>query len=170
MERIKIDIIQLGNSRHLEQWRFIDKLVRSKKSKIFEVISVKNVSLPNAETDWAYYDYQLSELMPRASSNANIMIGFIDYPLEDNYFLRKVSNCSAVATFYETYDLMADANIDPNNFILLIIYICCTIFVQEKYEIENIESLFHDEARGCLFDMAGIKSDILLSTSINPFN
>ena len=167
MEKIKIDIIQLGNSRYLQQWHFIDKLLRSKKSKIFEIISIKKVSLPNAEYDWTYYDSQLSNLMHCGSFNANISIGFIDYPLEDNYFLRKISDCAAVATFFDTYDLMSEANIDPNNFILLIIYICCTVFVQATHEIEYMEDLFHDEARGCLFDMAGIKSDILLST-IHP--
>lgn len=41
MEKIKIDIIQLGNSRYLHQWHFIDKLLRSKKSKLFEIISIK---------------------------------------------------------------------------------------------------------------------------------
>ena len=48
------------------------------------------------------------------SFNANISIGFIDYPLEDNYFLRKISDCAAVATFFDTYDLMSEANIDPD--------------------------------------------------------
>ena len=78
MEKIKIDIIQLGNSRYLQQWHFIDKLLRSKKSKIFEIISIKKVSLPNAEYDWTYYDSQLSNLMHCGSFNANISIGFKD--------------------------------------------------------------------------------------------
>lgn len=166
MTRLKIEIIRLGSSKHKDTWKFIHRLHKNSRSKIFEIVSVKEISLPDADGyDWSYSDNLLSTLM-KQPSDADIRLAFIDYPLEDNYFVRRLDKDTAVMTFYQAVDILKGGNVSLNNYALVSIYIACTTFYQlEANRTVSVRSLFHDETRGCLFDMTGIKEDILLSVS-----
>jgi len=163
MNKLRIEIVQLGKSKFNNEWKFLSKLRDKNDSKIFEIVDIKSISLPNTDNFWGYSDSVLSDLVKRSNS-IDLTICFIDYPLEGNYFLRRLRDNVAVATFYETSEIFANANVSLNNYILLFIYISCTLYL---LDIDDIECSFHDETRGCLFDTCGIKEDIIVSAT-NP--
>jgi hypothetical protein len=166
MEKLKIEIIKLGNSKYKDVWTFINNLYRNSNSKIYEIVSIKEIALPNTDSwDWGYSDESLANLIGTEGA-ADIRLAFIDYPLEGNYYVRRLSKNTAIATFFQAADILESANVSLNNYVLLTIYISCTAFLRVKNN-ENtvIENLFHDETRGCLFDMTGIKKDIIVSAT-----
>ena len=72
-----------------------------------------------------------------------------------------------MATFYETAEIFRDANVDLRNFIRLII---CESVILHWLDIDGSNSneylsMHHDETRGCLFDMCGLKQDIIMSAT-----
>jgi len=84
-------------------------------------------------------------------------IGFIDYPIENNYFGRNLLDEKVfVVSFYQVAEILQSQNIDIFNFMLSTIY---------RYLTRNIvgKRIAHDETRGCVFDMCGNKNDIIYS-------
>lgn len=185
MNRVKIDIIRLGESKYTDEWNFLKKLKKKRKSNLFEILNINQISLPQSdfvgkndtcenvtcENDtcdfWGYTDSSLLNLI-RVSEEADYTLCFIDYPLEDDYFTRRLSANIAVATFYETNKIFSEWNVDLKNFILLQIYLVVTFSkLSSDNAMESLLEYFHDETRGCLFDMCGIKEDIIVSAT-NP--
>jgi hypothetical protein len=166
MNRIKLSIIRLGESKHKDAWNFIDKLKIKKKSNLFEVIDIQEISLPQAEL-WGYSDAYLTELI-KHSKSADYTLCFIDYPLEELHFVRRLSEKVGVATFCQTNQIFENANIDLKNFILLQIY---RVVVLSKLDIgDDMSSIWnhsHTETRGCLFDFCELKTDIIVS-AVSP--
>ena len=166
MNRIKIDIIQFGESKHVDEWSFINRLKRQKKSSLFEILNIKKIALPQSDF-WGYADSSLLQLA-ETSDGANYTLCFIDYPLEGNFFIRRLSPTIGVATFFQTKNIFKEANVELKNFILLQIY---KIVILSKLQVGNdmdaIRTHFHDETRSCLFDMCGLKEDIIMSAT-NP--
>lgn len=168
MTRVKIRIIQLGASKHTDEWSFIKKLRRKGQSKLFEITKIDVISLSQSD-HWGYSDSSLLELISRKiSEESDYTLCFIDYPLQSNFFVRRLSKNVGVATFYETSNIFSESNIELKNFILLQIY---KIVILSKLDIgngmEEILQHYHDETRGCLFDMCGLKEDIVISAT-NP--
>jgi hypothetical protein len=71
-------------------------------------------------------------------------------------------------TFNEITELLESGNIPLENFIFKVIYSASLVYkrygnrIPEMFEMTNFT---HDETRGCLFDMNGIKTDIIYSTN-----
>ena len=173
MNRIKIDIIRLGESKHIDEWNFLKKLKKKRKSNLFEILNINQISLPQSDfigdaelSDfWGYTDSTLRDLIT-VSDEADYTLCFIDYPLEDDYFTRRVSENIAVSTFYETNKIFSEWNVDLKNFILLQIYTAVILSMPNiGNDMEALSPHFHDETRGCLFDMCGIKEDIIVSAT-----
>jgi hypothetical protein len=64
-------------------------------------------------------------------------------------------------------DILKISNIPTENLIYRLIYSYTLIYLRYGNRIPQIEeqtSFAHDETRGCLFDMNGIKGDIIYST------
>ena len=161
MNRVKIDIIQLGESKYKDEWSFLHKLKKNK-SKVFEITNIRKISLPQSDL-WGYTDATLQRLI-KHSESADCTLCFIDYPLEGNFFARRLSGNVGVATFYQTGNIFSESNIDLKNFIMLQIYkIVLLSKLDTGTDINGILKHFHDETRGCLFDMCGLKEDIVVS-------
>lgn len=162
--KIKIDVIQLGVSRHVKPWKFIKHLKKGK-SKIFEINNIEyNVPLGKSGENWTYTDLILKDLISKIQSDADLIIGFIDYRIQENSFIRQVDENAGVASFYQTDQIFLRNNISLNNFVLLVLYTACVAYYL-KHSGNNVDILYHDETRGCLFDMAGMKPDIILSAA-----
>ena len=114
---------------------------------------------------WGYSDETLSELT-KHPENADYTMCFIDYPLQGNFFVRRLSDKIGVATFFETSNIFNEANVDLRNYILLILY-KAVVLSKIGTTPEVIREQFHDETRGCLFDMCGLKEDIIVGAT-NP--
>ncbi|MCL2753223.1 MAG: hypothetical protein FWE44_03645 [Defluviitaleaceae bacterium] len=164
MERVKFAIIQLGESKHKDEWNFLNKLKLKSDSKLFEITSISRVALPQSDF-WGYADETLLSLV-RHHEDADYTMCFIDYPLDGNFFVRRLSDKIAVATFFDTSNIFSEANVDLCNYVLLILYKAVALSKIDTSS-ETIRGQFHDETRGCLFDMCGLKEDIIVSAT-NP--
>lgn len=164
MNRIKIEIIKLGETKHNT---VINKLATyQKKSKLFEITEIKKVNLPDSDSfSWGYSDRTLLPLLLKTKTNADIQLGVIDYPIEGNYFGRELTDSIGVISFYQTDMIFNDANLDLLNFLLLTIYQAVVLYSCNKSIKDGEDRLYHDESRKCLFDMCGLKENIVLSAS-----
>jgi len=71
-------------------------------------------------------------------------------------------------TFYEMADILNLSNIPIENLVYRLLYSYFLIYKRHGNRIpsrDEITTFTHDETRGCLFDMNGIKSDIVYSTN-----
>ena len=164
MGKIKIKIIKLGEIKHQEEWKYIEKLKKTKNS-LFEIVDIKEAKLPSADLDtWGYSDKVLREKVKKCST-ADVVIGFIDAPIEDNYFSRSLFENVGVVTFYEADKIFKNAHVSLKNYILHEIYNSIVLFYMDSLSVEEAENFFHKDTRGCLFDMCGIKEDIIIGTT-----
>ena len=160
----KIAIITLGHIKHRLD---ISRLTKWK-SNIFQITDVDSIlDLPDGELDWQLYaDHELEFVKP--SSKADITIAITEYALEDNFYLRRLDNNIAVLSLYQTADACEWNDIPLENFILRNIYELCAIQKLEKKipsTTDRIPEIIHDDTRHCIFDMCGIKTDIIYSAS-----
>jgi len=205
MERVKIDIVQLGESKHDDVYRYIKKIKRISRSRIFQINNIKKINLPRSDF-WGYADETLKSIV-KPSDSTDVTICFIDYPLVDNYFVRRFAGNLVVATFYETDEIFARGNIDLKNYVLITLLESATLFLisgenceyhysrhDDEYDRQfsgfnnntkrnsrhinessmkeatispNFVDIHHDETRGCLFDMCGLKEEIIVQAR-NP--
>ena len=168
MNKVKIEIIKLGESKHSATIKRLRKYVDSNKSKLFEITEIKKVNLPDSDIySWGYSDNLLYSLISKTKTNADIQLGIIDYPIEGNFFGRELSDSVGIVSFHETDCIFQEANIDLLNFLLMTIYQAVVLYSCHKSIKDGQERLYHDESRGCIFDMCGLKRSIVTSAS-NP--
>jgi hypothetical protein len=165
MTKIKITIAILGqipikiNKKYITKWN----------SKYFEIDDVLNIPITsNADSqDWSYSDKNIEDLLPSEYSG-DFLLAITHVPLENNYYARRFNNNRICATFYEIADFLKVSNIPIENLVYRLLYSYILIYkrngnkIPERNQTTNFN---HDETRGCLFDMNGIKSDIIYSTN-----
>lgn len=160
MKKVKIQIIKIGTQRHDELF----KRLESYNTKLFQ-ISIKQVSRPKCDFGWGFEFQTLSNILKPSFNNDenDLCIGFIDTSIEKNYFSKRLSekNDLYIVSFFEIDKILLSNNIDLFNYILLTVYRCLIRF---KF---NRKPNAHHETKGCLFDMCGMKEDIIYSCA-NP--
>lgn len=155
MNKTKIKIIKLGKQKHNE---LFDKL-KNYKSKLFSV-DIYEKSRPKCDYEWGYTFDTLLKLLSDDFDNEkyDMCIGFVDTIIECNYFGKTLKDSNIyVISFYKVDEILEKENIDIFNYMIATIYRYLT-----RYKI-NGKYLCHDETRGCIFDMCGDKTDIVLS-------
>lgn len=164
MDKLKIKIITIG---HLPI-EFNKKRIEKYSSEIFEISGeIENYSL-NSDSDginWEFSDELIQEEIPK-TFDADFLIALVNVPVEQNYYTRRLRDNKIVFTFYEVKDILEFNNIPLENIIYRLLYGYSLIHKRYKSEIPDLEQVTnftHDETRGCLFDMNGIKSDIVHS-------
>lgn len=160
---IRIKLVTIGNLKYPVNF----KIIKGWRSQIFKAVHVDEVqAIPNAEGhDWTYPDDQLAGLVvPDVSYD--LSFGIINAKLQDNYYLRRLGDKVCVLSLYETAEIVRDANLTIENFILRNLYEICLAFMEGGGQIKDSSyRLAHDETKGCLFDMSANKSDITFSTA-----
>lgn len=164
--KLKIKLIFLGHlpysidSNKIEKW----------KSDLFEIVKPIDrhiISTDSDGEDWSFTDENIEGLLPNRNSE-NILIAITNVPLEDNYYARRFNDDRICVTFNEITEILESGNIPLENFIFKVIYSASLVYkrygnrIPEMFEMTNFT---HDETRGCLFDMNGIKTDIIYSTN-----
>ena len=161
---ITIKLITIGhlpanfNKRKIEKW----------KTKLFKIDgNIENYSLPTNSDgiNWEFSDENLKHVIPKFN-NCDFTIAIVNVPLEDNYYARRIDNNVGIITFHEIKEILEDNNIPLENIILNVIYAYILVYLKFNRVIPVIidtRSFTHDETRGCLFDMTGIKSDVIYS-------
>jgi hypothetical protein len=161
MKKIKISLVLLGslkyplNIHYLEQWKS-------------EILSIQRGSLvghlPDAEgQNWDYPDSQLLALLT-SDADCDFTVGVINSPLEDNYYIRRLSERVAVMSLHEMADIVRRSECSLEQYILRNIYEMAVLYAANgKLLPTEYGKWAHDEVRGCLFDMNSTKADIVFS-------
>ena len=168
MEKVKIKLVTIGHlPLHLNL-----KLVSAWDSKLFELVGeIDNFAL-RCDSDgpsWEFSDKLLREQLP-VEIGANFTLAIVNVPIEDNWYSRRLGNNRIVFTFSQIREFLAGENIPLENAILRVLYAYVLIFRRSGNKIPGFDeasSFTHDETRGCLFDMNGVKSD-LVESCVNP--
>ncbi len=155
---VKIALVLLGTQLHMST---INKL-RVYKSKIFIINSVKTkADLPNTKSmDWSYSDTQIASFI-EPDDHSDITIALLEDKIEGNFFMRRLGERVGAITFFQAAEIMADANIDLLNYLLVDIYEAVTLFVQGDKSLYPGREVCHYATRRCIFDMAGNKYDVV---------
>jgi hypothetical protein len=165
MSKIKIKLVILGQ---LPLVININKIVNWKSS-LFQVMPQVDrfeITLNADGDDWDFTDDNIRHHIP-PQLDGDIVLAITRIPLQDNYYARRFDQNRVCLSFYEMDDILRSENIPLENLILRLAY--AMSFVYKKYgnrlpPISEYTEYAHDETRGCLFDMNGVKGDIIYST------
>ncbi len=164
MSKVKIKLVSIG---HLPL-EFNSKKISKFSSSLFEVVgSIDNFSLRcNSDgDDWEFSDDLVRQQMPQLN-NADFMIAIVNVPLEGNWYSRRLGNNQVVFTFYEIKEILQYANIPLENVICRLLNAYTFAYKRSGNKIPEFHEMHdftHDETRGCLFDMNGLKADLVAS-------
>jgi hypothetical protein len=164
MRKVKVKVITLGHMPpHVDLVRIL-----AWRSQVFEIIGpIENheIRCNSDGIGWEFSDSLISEQIPPDSS-VDFVFALTNVPLDMNWYSRRIGQNRAVLTFHEIKDYLRQDNIPLENLVLRVLYAYTLLFVRSGNKIPNyIEatSYTHDETRGCLYDMNGVKSDIVES-------
>lgn len=167
MSKVKIKLITLGqlpvdlDKTKLTKW----------KSEVFEIVGqIDNYTIINNADglSWEFSDDNIKEQLPK-KFDGDFLIAMTHVPLENNYYARRFTNNRICMTFYQMADILILSNIPIENLVYRLLYSYTLIYERLGKRIPSrneVTSFTHDETRGCLFDMNGIKGDIVHSTHI----
>lgn len=164
MIKVKIRLITLGQI----PAGFNKKVIQKHTSSVYQLIGeVENFSLHSDSdgSNWEYSDELLSKQL-KENFVGDFLIAITNIPLEDNYYTRRLSANRVVFTFHEIKDYLISENIPLENMVYRLLYGYSLVYKRsgdEIPEISNLTNFAHDETRGCLFDMNGLKNDIVHS-------
>lgn len=145
------------------------------KSRLFTIEKeVKRGVLP-PRTDsyqWAYSDVLLEKSFSKISQTHLVDLTFyiLDSPIQDNYSSRILTGNKIVLTYHKTKEMLQKENIPLENYLISRIYAYVLLYLtkSDKKLIPDDERIIsHDYTAGCLFDMCGVKSDIIYK-SVQP--
>lgn len=93
-------------------------------------------------------------------------MAIVNVPIEENWYSRRLGNNQIVFTFHQIKEFLSEENIPLENVILRVLYAYTLLYRRAGNKIPGFgeaPSFTHDDTRGCLFDMNGIKSDLVES-------
>ncbi|WP_404415381.1 hypothetical protein [Marinospirillum sp.] len=164
MSKVRIKLVSIG---HLPL-EFQPKKIKSWSSKTFEVVEdIDNYALrcDSDGFDWEFSDNAVKGQIPN-QFNADFMIAIVNVPVEDNWYSRRLGNNQIVFTFHQIKDILDHYNIPLENVVYRLLYAYTLLFRRAGNTIPDFDDapgFTHDETRGCLFDMNGIKTDLVAS-------
>jgi hypothetical protein len=163
MDQISIKVVSIG---HLPADLNLNKLIKWQSS-IFKIGNIENYSL-RCDSDghnWEFSDYLVREQLPQ-TFNENFLIAVVNVPIEQNWYSRRLGNNKIVFTFHEISDILRCSNIPLENALFRVFYAYSLLYKRAANRIPDlggVPSFTHDETRHCLFDMNGIKTDLVYS-------
>lgn len=164
MDKVKIKLVTIGHlPLHLDL-----HCVSAWRSDVFELAGeVESFSLRcDADSEgWGFSDALLKAQLP-THSGADFLIAIVNVPIENNWYARRLGDNQIVFTFSQIKDVLDWEKIPLENAILRVLYAYTLLYRRSGNRIPGFgeaPSFTHDETRGCLFDMNGIKSDLIQS-------
>ena len=164
MRKVRVKVITLG---HMPPHIDLDR-IRVWSSQIFEIVgSIENHEI-RCNSDgfgWEFSDSLLSEQI-LVDKSVDFVFALTNVPLDMNWYSRRIGNNRAVLTFHEIKEYLKQENIPLENVVLRVLYAYTLLFIRSGNKIPDYTeaaSYTHDETRGCLYDMNGVKSDIVES-------
>ncbi len=147
---------------------FDKRKITNWKSSIFSITGeIESYSLTKDSDgfNWEFTDSSLEEVLPKNFSG-DYLIAIVNVPIELNWYSRRLRNNRVVFTFHEIKEILRQHNIPLENIIYRILYAYTLLYKRSGNKIPTAgehTNFAHDETRGCLFDMNGIKTDIVHS-------
>jgi len=142
--------------------------IRRRKSKLWSIPRDPETFSLSENTDldgWGFSDDLLNRIISKDTST-NVTFCILNVPLEDNYYSRRIDTNVVCLTFFEIAEILRHHNIPQVNAIYRMLYSFTLIYRRRQESIPPTHTLYHyahHEARGCIFDMNGIKSEIIHS-------
>ena len=164
MRKIRVKVITLG---HMPPLMDLGRL-SAWSSQVFEIVgSIENheIRCNSDGSGWEFSDELLSEQI-QADKSVDFVFALANVPLDMNWYSRRIGQNRAVLTFHEIKDYLKQENIPLKNVVLRVLYAHALLFIRSGNKIPGYSeaaSYTHDETRGCLYDMNGVKSDIVES-------
>ncbi|MCW6569855.1 hypothetical protein [Yersinia ruckeri] len=165
MSKVRIKIVTLG---HMPA-RFNKNKITEYKSNLFEVNGVIDDYPLNSDSDipgyWAFSDKLISEQLP-SCSDSDILIAITSVPLQYDWYSRRLNENKVIFTFHVVKDLLKYENIPLENVIYRILYAYSLAYKRSGDRVPSYDEtpgFTHDETKGCLFDMNGLKTDLIES-------
>ena len=163
-KKIKIRIVTLGTVPY-----DLDLVkIAGWSSSIFENVSpVENFSL-NSDSDgenWQFTDKNLSDHLPD-NEGEDFFVALTNVPLQLNWYSRRVRDNYIVFTFNEIADYLRFNNIPLENVVYRLLYAYSLVYIENRKKIPSCDeytNFTHDETKGCIYDMNGLKYDIINS-------
>ncbi|WP_209019436.1 hypothetical protein [Chlorobaculum sp. 24CR] len=164
MSKTKITVATVGhmpadfNRKKVKEWR----------SSVFEIIDgIESYTIPcNSDgNSWEFTDITLERVLP-SRFNGEFLIAIVNVPIEHNWYSRRLSSNRVVVSFHEIKEILRFSNIPLENLIYRLLYAYTLAYKRSGNRIpenKEISDFTHDETRGCLFDMNGIKTDVIYS-------
>ena len=115
--------------------------------------------------DWEYTDEQLERYLDQAFPE-DFQVILVNVPLEDNWYVRRLTGNRAVFTFHEIADILRLHHIPLKNVVLRVLYAVTLVYRRYGNRVPagtEATNYTHDETRGCLFDMNASKWDVVRS-------
>jgi hypothetical protein len=166
MDKARIKLVTIGHlPLHLNL-----KVVAAWTSEVFELVGeVENYALRcDSDSDgWVFSDALLKAQLPK-HADADFLVAIVNVPIEDNWYSRRLGDNQIVFTFNQIRDYLVWENIPRENAILRVLYAYTLLYRRAGNKIPGLgeaSGFTHDETRGCLFDMNGIKFDLVESCS-----
>ena len=164
MPRTRITVDTVGrmpadfNRQKIKEWT----------SSVFEITDeIESYSL-TCDSDgygWEFTDKALEEVLPN-KFNGEFLIAIVNVPIELNWYSRRLSANRVVFSFHEIKEILIFSNIHLENVIYRLLYAYTLLYKRSGNRIPETAdhtNFTHDETRGCLFDMNGIKTDVVYS-------
>lgn len=166
MIKVRVKLAILG---HLPHSLETEKVVKWK-SQLFEIVPPIDSYTITADSDgdnWQFTDENILKQLPE-TFDGDILIAVTNVPIELNYFARRFSKNRICMTYFEMSEILNQNNIPLENLIYRVLY--SASFVYKRYGnriplMSEDTNFAHDETKGCIFDMNGIKTDIYYSTN-----
>ena len=147
------------------------KKVKNWKSEVFRITEIAECDIiGNSDgPNWEFLDVNIEQQLP-ARGAEDIIVAVTNVPIEDNYYARRFSNNRGCISYHGMTEILSYNNIPLENLLLRMLYSVSLVYKHYGNRIPTMTEdirFTHDETRGCLFDMDGIRTDIIYSTH-NP--
>ena len=164
MSKVKIKIIFLG---HIPYEINKEKIVR-KKSDLFQIIGpigTYNIVGNSDGPEWDFTDENIQKQLPKRDSE-DVLLAITNVALQDRYYVRGYNDNKVCLTFNTMAEILKSDNIPLENLIFRILYfisLAYKLYGNRMPTIAEAKSFIHDEAKGCIFDFNGNKSEVIYS-------
>lgn len=160
MKKVKVKIIQCGILDEPLNYNIIKKF----KSSAFEITEVEEgVMLENMSNGYDYSTYEDNYWENKIKGNDNILTFVItNVQLDENHYARHLSHKRVIFSFRQILPYLTEKHIKLENVILKALYEYSLVFPELRKGYENAD-MWHNETRGCLYDIDGVLSDIVMT-------
>lgn len=159
---VSINIQILGGLKHNLNY----KIIEGWKTSFFSIQSIAIINnLPDSEgKNWSYTDRQLERFIKKDDS-VQITVALISHELQANYYGRRLSGNRYVLSFYETDEIILNADLKLEHFVIQNLYYISALYhiYNGKIPVSETDQTTHQDIRSCLFDFNAEKADLIYS-------